>query len=254
MTKIVVLANQKGGVGKTTSTNAIAVCLKHRGFRVLCVDFDPQSNLSFSMNADLSDKAPKIYDVIKHKVKPRYAIQRTDIVDIIPTDLLLSSLELEFTTRGREFILRDCLSSLRGRYDYILVDSPPALGILTINVFAAADLILIPCLADGYSLQGVLRLHDTIGRIQASINPAMAIGGIFIVRYYPREDLSQTAWETAEMITRRLEIPLLQTKIRHSSAISRAQVLQKDMLSYAPRSPAVQDYAALVNELLERGL
>jgi chromosome partitioning protein len=254
MAKIISLANQKGGVGKTTSTNAIAVCLKHRGYRVLCVDFDPQSNLSFSMDADLSEKAPKIYDVLKHTVKCRHAIQSTPVVDIIPTDLLLSGLELEFTTRGREFILKDCLQSVAGYYDYILIDTPPELGVLTINAFTAADVVLIPCLADGYSLQGVLRLHETICRVQAYLNPTLKIGGIFLVRYYPREELSRTARETAAMIAQHLRVPLLNSAVRHSNVIAKAHNLQRDMINYAPGNIVVKDYIALVDELLKEGL
>ncbi|MDR1193728.1 MAG: ParA family protein [Peptococcaceae bacterium] len=254
MAKIITLANQKGGVGKTTSTNALAVCLKHKGYKVLCVDFDPQSNLSFSMNADLSDKAPKIYDAIKRAVKVRHTIQRTGIVDIIPADLPLSGLELEFTSRGREFILRDCLAQVAGQYDYILIDSPPALGILTINAFAAADIVLIPCLPDAFSLQGTRRLHETITRVKPAINPGLLIGGIFIARFYPREDLSNVAWATAEEMARGLNVPLLRTRIRHSSVLSRAQILQKDIIQYAPKNPAVKDYITLADELLKGGL
>ncbi|MEG2382945.1 MAG: AAA family ATPase, partial [Oscillospiraceae bacterium] len=127
MAKVISLINQKGGVGKTASTNAISVCLKHRGYSVLCIDFDPQGYLSFSMGADTREHN-SIYDVIKHKVKARYAIQKTDIVDIIPADALLGNVEREFTGPGSERMLMDRIKTILPMYDYVLIDSPPELG------------------------------------------------------------------------------------------------------------------------------
>lgn len=253
MAKVISLINQKGGVGKTASTNAISACLKHQGFKVLCVDFDPQGYLSFSMGADTREHST-IYDVVKHNIKARYAIQKSNVVDIIPADALLGNVEREFTGPGSEHMLRDCLRSVAPLYDYILIDSPPELGLLSANAIVASNVVLIPGLSDGYSLQGVIQVHETILRIKQAFNPTLVIGGIFLVRYYPREALSKTTKETAELLAEHLNIPLLNTTIRHSNVISKAMTtLQKDILEYAPRNHAVQDYVALVNELFERG-
>lgn len=251
--KIVCLANQKGGVGKTTSTNAIAVGLKHKGYRVLCIDFDPQGNLSFSMNAD-NESSPTIYDVLKHKIKCRYAIQHTEMTDIVPSNLLLSGVEVEFTGRGREFLLRDSIAPVVSSYDYVLVDLPPELGVLTVNAFTAATSVVVPVLADIYSLQGITRLQDTIEHIHNTLNPKLHIAGMFLVRFNPREELSRTVLATAEMIAESLDLPLMNTHIHNSVIIAKAQALQKDMYQYAPKNKAVMDYAQLVSELLERGL
>lgn len=253
MAKVISLINQKGGVGKTASTNAIGTCLKHKGYNVLCVDFDPQGYLSFSMGADTREHRT-IYDVIKHKVKARHAIQKTDVVNIIPADALLGNVEREFTGPGSERMLKDCLKSISPLYDYILIDSPPELGLLSSNAVLASDVVLIPCLSDGYSLQGVIQVHETILRIKHAFNPRLAIGGILLLRYYPREELSRTTKETAELLASHLHIPLLNTTIRHSNVISKAMTtLQKDIIDYAPDNTAVQDYIALVDELFERG-
>lgn len=253
MAKVISLINQKGGVGKTASTNAISACLKHQGFKVLCVDFDPQGYLSFSMGADTREHST-IYDVVKHNIKARYAIQKSNVVDIIPADALLGNVEREFTGPGSEHMLRDCLRSVAPLYDYILIDSPPELGLLSANAIVASNVVLIPGLSDGYSLQGVIQVHETILRIKQAFNPTLVIGGIFLVRYYPREALSKTTKETADLLAEHLNIPLLNTTIRHSNVISKAMTtLQKDILEYAPRNHAVQDYVALVNELFERG-
>jgi len=252
--KVISLINQKGGVGKTASTNAISTCLKHMGYNVLCVDFDPQGYLSFSMNADTRDHNT-IYDVIKHKVKTRYAIQNTDVVDIIPADAILGNVEREFTGPGSEHMLKDCLKPILPFYDYILIDSPPELGLLSSNVIIASDVVLIPGLSDGYSLHGIIQVHETIFRIKKAFNPQLLIAGMFLVRYYPREALSRTTQETAQLLATHLNIPLLNTTIRHSNVISKVMTtLQKDIIDYAPENNAVRDYRALVEELFERGL
>lgn len=254
MAKIISLINEKGGVGKTTSTNVIATCLKHKKFNVLCIDFDPQGHLSFSMNADTGDH-PTIYDVLKHTVKARYAIQRTEVTDIIPSNELLKSVEKEFTVSGNERLLKDCLKMVSPLYDYILIDSPPELGLISANALVASDVVLIPCLPDGYSLKGTVNVHETILRIKHAFNPTLVIGGIFFVRYYPRENLSRSAYGALEQMAETLNIPLLSTKIRHSNVLNDAtSVRQMDVVQHRPRNNAVLDYTALVEELLERGI
>ncbi len=175
MAVTIALSNQKGGVGKTTSAYVIATALKEMGYRVLAVDMDPQGNLSFSLGADT--ESATIYDVLKGELKPRYAVQKSTLVDVIPSNILLSSIELEFTGVRREFLLKEALDSLKGIYDYILIDSPPALGILTVNAFTAADYVLVPMLSDIFSLQGITQLEETIRRVRNYCNPDIQILG-----------------------------------------------------------------------------
>jgi len=254
LAKVISLINQKGGVGKTTSANAIAVCLKHKNFRVLCVDFDPQAYLSFSMGADNRDK-PTIYDVLKHTIKPQFAVQRTPIIDILPSNGLLTSVEREFTGIGSESILKECIEPLLKNYDYVVIDTPPELGLMLSNAVIASDVVLIPALSDGYSLHGVIQVHETVMRIKEALNPKLVIGGMFLLRYYPREALSRTARETAQMLAKQLNIPLLNTTVGHSNVLSKAMtMLQADIIEYAPNNKAVQDYIRLVDELFEKGV
>ncbi len=255
MAKIISLINQKGGVGKTSSTNAIAVCLKHKNYKVLGIDFDPQGYLSFSVGADTREH-PTIYDVIKHDVKPIDAIQHAPVIDCIPADGLLGNVEREFLgVTGTEHMLKDVIKEVEALYDYIVIDSPPELGLLSANVIIASDLVLIPGLSDGYSLQGVIQVHETISRIKYAFNPNLVLGGMFLCRYYPREELSKTTKETAKMLCELLNMPLLNTQIRHSNVLSRAlTTLQKDVIDYAPKNIVVKDYIALVDELFERGV
>jgi len=251
---VISLINQKGGVGKTTSANAISVCLKHKNYRVLCVDFDPQAYLSFSMGADTRDKVT-VYDVLKHNIKAQYAVQKTAIIDILPTNGLLTNIEREFTGIGSESILKECLAPLLKTYDYIVIDTPPELGLLLSNAVIASDVVLIPALSEGYSLHGVIQVHETVMRIREALNPELVVGGMFLLRYYPREALSRITMETARMLASQLNIPLLDTTVRHSNVISKAMtMLQTDIVEYAPGNKAVQDYIRLVEELLEKGV
>jgi chromosome partitioning protein len=182
MGKVISISNQKGGVGKTTTTGAIAAGFKLKGFKVLCVDLDSQSNLSFSAGAETED-CPTIYEVLKEEVKTSFSIQRTESFDIIASNILLSGIELEFTQTGREFLLKEALSSVKDKYDYIFIDTPPALSILTVNAFTASDYIIIPMLSDIFSLQGIAQLSETIKRVKTYCNPNLKIEGILLTKF-----------------------------------------------------------------------
>ncbi len=253
MAKIISFANQKGGVGKTTTTCAIAAGLKARGNRVLCVDLDPQSNLTFSVGAQADDCA-SIYDVLKGEVKPLFAVQRTDVFDIISSNILLSGVELEFTQTGREFLLKEALSTLAPKYDYIFIDTPPALSILTVNAFTASDGIMIPMHADIFSLQGLAQLSETVEKVKTYCNPKLKIEGIVLTKYNNRTLLSKEVMGTAQLIADELHTRLFKTTIRMSVAIMEAQTNQQSIFEYAPKNNAVLDYQALVDEMIEMGI
>ncbi len=254
MAKIISLINEKGGVGKTSSANAIAVCLKHKNYKVLGVDFDKQGYFSYSVGAETRE-SPTIYDVIKQRVSVIDAIQHTPVIDILPTDGLLGNIEKEYYGPGSEILLKEALSPLDSMYDYIIIDSPPELGLISANVLTASNLVLIPALCDFFSLQGVIQVHETINRIKCAINPDLVLGGMFLCRYYPREELSRVAKETAVKLCENLNMNLLNTTIRHSTVITNAMTAaQDDLIEFAPKNPVVKDYISLVDELFERGL
>lgn len=253
MSKIISVSNQKGGVGKTTTTAAVASGLKRKGFKVLAIDLDPQSNLTFTMGGD-SETSATIYDVLKGEVKAQFAIQHTPFMDIIASNILLSSIELEFTNTGREYILSEAIRPITSLYDYILIDTPPALSILTVNAFTASDSIIVPMLSDIFSLQGITQLYDTVDRVQRYCNNRLAFAGILLTRFNPRTLLSSEIRGTAQMISEDLGIPLFDSFIRTSVTVSEAQSLQRDLLEYAPKNNVAIDYAAFVSELLERGV
>ncbi|QNK39675.1 ParA family protein [Caproicibacter fermentans] len=253
MAKVISISNQKGGVGKTTTTCALAAGLKKRGYRVLAIDLDPQGNLGFSVGADAETSA-SIYNVLKGEVKTQYAIQKTDSMDIIISSILLSGIELEFTNTGREFLLKEAIQPIQTFYDYILLDTPPNLGILTINAFTASDHIVVPMISDIFSLQGIAQLYETVERVKKYCNPHLSIAGILLTRFNPRTRLSREVRGTAELIANDLKISMFENTIRSSVSASEAQSLQQNVFDYDPRSHIAQDYGKFIDELLAKGV
>ncbi len=251
MGKIIAISNQKGGVGKTTTTGALAAAFRKRGRHVLAVDLDPQGNLSFSMSAE-NEGVPTSYELLQGACTAQDAIQDTGIASVIPANILLSGSDLEFTGLGREFLLANALRPIRDRYDYILVDTPPALGVLTVNAFTAADSIIVPMLCDMFSLQGIMQLSDTVRHVQRNCNRNLRVEGILLTRYAPRTTLAAEVRGTAEMVSGELGMPMFDVCIRNSVTVTEAQALQRDIVRYSPRNIAVKDYLALADEILSR--
>ncbi len=253
MAKVISISNQKGGVGKTTTTGAVASGFKLKGYRVLCVDLDPQSNLSFSAGAE-TDDCTTVYEVLKGDAKASAAIQNTSSFDVIASNILLSGIELEFTQTGREYLLKEALSSIKDNYDYIFIDTPPALSILTVNAFTASDYIIIPMVADIFSLQGIAQLSETINRVRAYCNSSLKIEGIILTKFNKRTVLGREIKGTAELIADELNTSLFNATIRASVALTEAQTNQQNIHDYSPKNGAALDYLEFVNELLERGI
>ncbi len=251
MSKVISVSNQKGGVGKTTTACNLAGGLKKRGFRVLMIDLDPQGNLGFSVGAD-AEMSATIYDVLKGDVKTQFAIQKTDTTDIIISNILLSGIELEFTNTGREYLLKEAIKPVLELYDYIVLDTPPNLGILTINAFTASDYIIVPMLSDIFSLQGIAQLYETMERVKKYCNPSLYIEGILLTKFNPRTLLSREIRGTAELIAQDLHIRLFDSFIRNSVVVSEAQSLQQSILDYAPKNNIAKDYQQFIDELLAK--
>ncbi len=253
MAKVISISNQKGGVGKTTTTGTVAAGFKLKGYKVLCVDLDPQSNLSFSSGAETED-CPTVYEILKGEAKTTFSIQKMPSFDIISSNILLSGIELEFTQTGREYLLKEALNTVSDRYDYIFIDTPPALSVLTVNAFTASDCIIIPMLADIFSLQGIAQLAETIDRVRKYCNPKLKVEGIVLTKYNKRTILGREIKGTAELIAEQLNTSIFNSTIRSSVAIMEAQTNQQDIYNYSPKNAVARDYKNLVEELIERGL
>jgi len=246
MSKVISISNHKGGVGKTTSTINIGAGLQAMGKRILLIDLDPQANLSQSLGLSLTDR--NIYTAIRgaHPLEP---IQILEGMDAIPSTLDLSGAEIELSGEaGREYILRELIEPLRASYDYILIDSPPSLGLLTINALTASDEILIPLQAQYLALQGLTKLIEVVEKIQKRLNKGLQIGGVFITQYDSRKILNR---DVAGTIEAHFKDRVFRTKIRDNIALAEAPTQGVDIFRYQPNSYGAQDYRALVNEILQ---
>lgn len=247
MNKILAFTNQKGGVGKTTSTANIGAGLARAGQRVLLVDLDPQTNLTKGLGLVMTEQ--NVYGALlgEYSLKA-YAIQKN--LALVAGSAALSGFE---KVRGdeldREFLLKDLLEPVREQCDYILLDCPPALGLVTLNAYACAQALYIPLEAQLYATDGLEKVLEVVSRVQRRLNPDLSIGGIFFTRHDKRKILRR---ETAEQLRAQYPGLVLNSIIRESIALGESPHLGKDIFSYAPQSAGATDYQALVAEILTR--
>ncbi|MGI6731883.1 MAG: ParA family protein [Anaerovoracaceae bacterium] len=252
MPTTIVITNQKGGVGKTTTASAIASGLKEIGKSVLAIDLDPQGNLGFCLGADI-ENSPTVYELMKGTVSIEKIIQRKEGIDIIPSNILLSGAEIEFTDTGREYLLKKGIAPVANYYDYVIIDTPPALNILTVNGYTAADNLIIPMIPEILSLMGISQLRETINLVQEYYNPKMKVLGILLNKYDKRRRLTKDVEDMAELIAKELRTKVFDTKIRTSVAVAEAPAHGESIYQYSPRSNSVKDFREFVKELTQEG-
>lgn len=241
--KTVVVANQKGGVGKSTTAEALAAGLKLEGYKVLAVDMDAQCNLTRTACVEAEHT---ILDVLKGEAGISEAIQKAELADVLAGDMYINNLE----RTGKEYRLKEALEALAKKYDYIIIDTPPALGFLTINALTAADSVVIPAEADIYALEGIVSLAGTISAVKKYTNPKVKIEGILLTKYSGRTLLTKDLTATAENIAAQLQTKVFNARIRQSVTIREAQAMRKSIFAYAPKSKVAADYKAFIDELL----
>ena len=248
MKECIAVINQKGGVGKSTTSNAIGAGLFQRGYKVLFIDLDAQGNLSYSMKCE--NKPLSSLEVLTGTATAREATLTTPQGDIIPASPALASADTIITDTGREYRLKEALEPLKEVYDYIIIDTPPALGTLTINALTACDSVIIPAQADIYSLQGIGPLNQTIQTVKRYCNKGLTIKGIVITRYSPRAVLTRDMTDLLEDTAKQLNTKVFTSRIRECIARKEAQASQTAIFTYNPRSNAGIDYKALLEEMI----
>lgn len=246
MTQIITVTNQKGGVGKTTTVSALVCGLHQRGARVLGVDLDPQGNLGFTLGLDIGD-GHTIYDVLKGSCPIEEAIVPTKYGDVLPSDIMLSTAEVEFTAPRREFMLSHQLDAVKANYDFIIIDTPPALNILTINAYVASTGLIVPMEAEVLSLVGISQIQDTIETVRNSFNPNLKVLGILLNKYNPRLTLSRDILDLAEAVAEQLGSQVFPVKVRRSVSVAMAPAHGQSVLTYRPDSKSAGDLRKIVS-------
>lgn len=246
----VIILSRKGGVGKTATAHALGKALINRKKRVLFIDADGQCNLTLTMKAD--EEHINLYDVLSQERTIKKAIQETEGGDIIPGSEMLHAADITLKGQIKNFILREELKTISDKYDYCIIDTPAALGVVTMNCLIAADKIIIPLQADIYSLQGIARMVEALETVRTNCGNKAIIDGFLVTRFNARTVLSRQMLEDLEKIAKNLETRVYQSKIRECTAIKEAALMQTDIYSYAPGSNGAFDYMEFVKEFLEQ--
>ncbi|MCR5723527.1 MAG: AAA family ATPase [Treponema sp.] len=251
MAKIYVFVNQKGGVGKTTSAINIGAYLAQAGKKVLLVDFDSQGNMSTGVGVT-KDK-PTIYELLAGQVSAEQAVKHTPVtnLDAISASIDLSGAAIELVDQeNREYFLKNALAAYRDSYDYILIDCPPSLGILTLNGLAAADAVLVPMQCEYFALEGITLLLQTVKKVQEKINPGLTIGGIFFTMYDSRTRLAQ---DVVMQVKTYFKDVVFNTIIPRNVRLSEAPSHGQPICLYDPACLGAKSYQKLADEVIRRG-
>ncbi len=248
----ITLTNQKGGVAKTTTAHILATGLHNRNYKILIVDLDPQCNLSYSCGIDMMKVEHTLYDVFKENIPAKKSIISIKTgFSIISGGLTLAGADMEFMQTGREYMLRETLKEVLDDYDYCIIDTPPTLGILTVNALTASQSIIIPMTADAYSIQGLSQLQGLIKNVRKYCNSELDIAGLLLTRYSDRTVISRDLKRYIEEAAERLETKLFQSTIREAVAVRESQLVVSDIFTESPKSKVAKDYNDFIDEFLK---
>lgn len=250
--KVYVVANQKGGIGKTTTATAMAAILQSMGKKTLLIDADQQGNSTDTYRAEFEGQAT-LYDVLLEDVRIplKDAIQKTEMGDIVASDPLLRNGDVKLTSEvDGLYRLSEAIENLEG-YDYVVIDTAPALNYILYNCLIASNEVVIPVTADRYGLQGLAQLSDAVCKIQRRQNQRLKVAGLLLVKYNARTLLSREVSQSLEKIAEDMGTKVFKSKIRESTKTREAQAMRRSLIDYAGKSTTAEDYTAFVKELLE---
>lgn len=253
MGRVITIANQKGGVGKTTTSVNLGSCLAYIGKRVLLVDTDPQGNATSGVGIEKADVDHCIYDVLVDDIEASQVIKATNVenLDVIPATIQLAGAEIELvSTISREVRLKRALEEVKDRYDYILIDCPPSLGLLTINALTASDAVLIPVQCEYYALEGLSQLLNTVRLVQKHLNHELAIEGVLLTMLDARTNLGI---QVIEEVKKYFQDKVFKTIIPRNVRLSEAPSHGEPIIIYDPKSRGAEVYLELAKEVVTSG-
>jgi len=252
MTKIVAIANQKGGVGKTTTSVNLSACLAEAGKRVLLIDADPQGNATSGLGINKNEVEDSVYDVFINELQAKDAVLPTmiDTLHLIPSDIALAGAEVELVNMmAREQKLKKALAKVQDDYDFIFIDCPPSLGLITLNALTAADTLLVPIQCEFYALEGLSQLMNTVKLVRKNLNPQLDVEGVVLTMYDSRTNLSM---QVVEEVKRFFRNKVYDTIIPRSVRLGEAPSFGLPITHYAKNSSGAIAYRALAQEVIGR--
>lgn len=252
MGRIIAIANQKGGVGKTTTAINLSACLAEKGQKVLAIDMDPQGNMTSGLGLDKDDADKTIYDMIIGEEDIETVIQKGTIenLDILPSNVDLSAVEIELIdVENKEFVVKNSVQKVRDNYDYIIIDCPPSLSLLTINAMTTADSVLVPIQCEYYALEGLSQLIHTVELVKERLNSKLEIEGVVFTMYDARTNLSL---QVVENVKDNLQQNIYKTIIPRNIRLAEAPSYGTPINQYDPKSAGAESYMRLANEVIEK--
>ena len=251
--KIVSISNIKGGVGKTTTAAVLAAGLAEKGYRVLLIDSDPQTNLTMCFLQEQTDELSSLYDIYGDGESiDDVKVPVRDNMDLVIGDFELCNADMQFTKAGRLKMLKKAIKSIGTEYDFIVIDTPPNLGILSLNAFIASNYVLVPMTVDSFSLKGVRLLKETLGDVKDETEKELPVAGILLTRYNSRTNVSKLLEKSLNSAATLLDTELFKSRIRQAVVVQESQIAKEDLFSYSPNAKVAEDYKGFIDEFLER--
>ena len=252
MARIIAIANQKGGVGKTTTSINLAACLAEKGKKVLAIDLDPQGNMTSGLGVDKNDIENTVYELMLSECSIKQAMQQTVVDDlkIIASNVQLAGAEIELLgINDKEYILKNAVDYIRDDFDFIIIDCPPSLNMLTVNAMTTADTVLVPIQCEYYALEGLSQLIHTINLVEQRLNPNLQIEGVVFTMYDVRTNLSN---QVVENVKENLDAKIYKTMIPRNISLAEAPSYGFPINMYDSKSAGAESYRNLAQEIIER--